>query len=121
MAVKPKIYVFCYGTLKTGNHNHYLVADGTYMGKFITGNQFSLDIAGLPYMTPNEGDGVVGEVFKIDQYTLKQLDTLEGHPEWYTRERISVKSLDTGNHIEVYAYVYRHPIKKAEYTNIVEY
>lgn len=72
-------------------------------------------------MTKQQGAGVVGEIYKVDKQTLSELDTLEGHPNWYRREPIDVFDIDTGKKKEkVEAYVYTGKITKGN-LNIREY
>ncbi len=108
-------YIFFYGTLKSKKHNHPLVSDCLYMGKYVTSNDYSLHVDGLPYMVKEPGSGVVGEVYKVDKQTLKELDALEGHPDWYRREKLSVFDIDTGKKKEnVEAYIYTGRVTKGK-------
>lgn len=90
------MYVFVYGTLKTGEPNHYwleekergearLVGPGTMMDRFplIITTKYN-----LPLLLNCEGEGhqVQGEVYKVDETMLAHLDILEAHPRLYCRE-----------------------------------
>jgi gamma-glutamylcyclotransferase (GGCT)/AIG2-like uncharacterized protein YtfP len=89
--------VAVYGTLKKGysNYNHYLTSS-KYIGKGATKEKYPLVIKGLPYLIENIGQGfnVEVDVFKVSPSVLKDLDALEGHPNWYRRKEIQIKMKD---------------------------
>lgn len=102
------MYVFCYGTLRSGYHNHSYLNGCEYLGNYFTNNDYTLFVSGLPYMVKRKGGGgVEGELYKIDSDTLKRLDKLEGVPDFYYRDIITVYDFEVGNSVE--AYVYLHP------------
>lgn len=102
------MYLFVYGTLKKNKHNNHYLENSTYIGDYCTDNNFTLYISSLPYMVKRKnGGGVKGELYKIDQSTLKLLDKLEGVPTFYYRDLITVYDLEVGNSVD--AYVYLHP------------
>jgi gamma-glutamylcyclotransferase (GGCT)/AIG2-like uncharacterized protein YtfP len=53
-----------------------------------------------------KGLGVYGELYKVDELTLKRLDRLEGHPDFYRRSDITVIDLETGSPVNCQAYIY---------------
>jgi len=89
--------VAVYGTLKKGysNYNHYLTSS-KHLGKGTTKDKYPLVIKGLPYLIENKGQGfnVEVDVFKVSPSVLKDLDALEGHPNWYRRKEIEIKMKD---------------------------
>ena len=91
------MYVFVYGILKQGFHNHYLLENAEFICEATTKDKYPMvNIEeSFPYLINNKGEGyhVQGEVFKIDANILAILDILEGYPEFYTREVIQVVSL----------------------------
>ena len=96
MAESNRTRVFVYGTLKAGhgNHDYYLSGEGVkFLGRcYIRGDYAMYTNGAFPMVT--KGDNlqadfpIVGEVFEIDEPTLHALDGLEGHPEWYCREKV---------------------------------
>ena len=86
-----------YGTLKKGysNYNHYLTSS-KYLGKGETKDKYPLIVKGLPYLIENKGQGfnVDVDVFKVSGSVLRDLDALEGHPNWYRRKEIEIKMKD---------------------------
>ncbi|UPQ88272.1 gamma-glutamylcyclotransferase family protein [Vibrio sinaloensis] len=80
--------VFVYGTLRSGESNHYLLEHSQCLGHYTTPAIYSLYDLG-PYPAVIEGrDAIVGEVYLVDQRTLEQLDRLEDIPVTYRREQI---------------------------------
>lgn len=89
----PPELVFVYGTLKSAHHNNYLLDGARFLGTGITVCRFPLVIRGtLPYLLPypQHGSNVEGEVYLVSIRKLRLLDRLEGHPERYKREKISI-------------------------------
>ena len=82
-----------YGTLKKGysNYYHYL-SSAKHVGSGVTKDKHSLVVAGLPYLIEGGGGGhnVEVDVFKVDDTLLKDLDKLEGHPNWYRRKQVPI-------------------------------
>jgi gamma-glutamylaminecyclotransferase len=105
--------VAVYGTLRKGNGNYYnYLTDSRHVGEGKTKDKYPLVINGLPYMVEAKGKGynVTVDVFAVDDLTLKALDRLEGHPNWYERKKIPIKMADG---TEVMAWLYFNP--KTEY------
>jgi gamma-glutamylcyclotransferase (GGCT)/AIG2-like uncharacterized protein YtfP len=89
--------VFVYGTLKEGfgNYEYYLAGNpgvkklgrcyirGDY--RMYTNGAFPMVVEGSD---PSGDLPIVGEVFEIDENTLHSLDALEGHPDWYCRQKV---------------------------------
>lgn len=89
--------VAVYGTLKKGHGNYYHhLTESKFIGKGVTKDKYPLIVDGLPYLIEEKGKGynVEVEVFKVDDDTFKDLDALEGHPNWYQRKQIPVKLKD---------------------------
>ena len=84
-----------YGTLKKGysNYWHYLTGS-EHIGKGTTKDKYPLLVSGLPYLIENKGVGhnVEVDVFAVSSTVLARLDILEGHPNWYRRKQIKIKS-----------------------------
>ena len=85
--------VAVYGTLKKGysNYWHYL-SGATHIGAGKTLNKYPLLVYGLPYLIDevDKGYNVEVDVFAVSDSRLKQLDQLEGHPNWYRRKQIPI-------------------------------
>ncbi|UOF82491.1 gamma-glutamyl cyclotransferase [Caudoviricetes sp.] len=89
-------YVAVYGTLKVGNSNYYSYLsdkdDAHYVGGGTTKDMYPLIAEGLPYLGSTKGIGhnVEVDVFAVNSATMKRLDSLEGHPNWYCRKEIPI-------------------------------
>ena len=74
--------VFVYGTLRNREENHYLLKNAKYVGTTKTPEGlFALyDLGPFPTAVPVVdvvwSPSIVGEVYEVDDETLKQLDTL---------------------------------------------
>jgi gamma-glutamylcyclotransferase (GGCT)/AIG2-like uncharacterized protein YtfP len=92
-----RVRVFVYGTLKDGfgNHEYFLAGNPgvEYLGRcYITGDYRMYTNGAFPMVTKGDDSSrsahIVGEVYEIDEPTLDALDGLEGHPDWYCREKV---------------------------------
>lgn len=97
--------VFVYGSLKKGFHNHHLLEKSRFLCENSLAGYLMISLGAFPGIIPNPGQftPVYGEVYEVDEKTLKALDRLEGHPHMY--ERTLVK-LNYGE--EAWVYVYKH-------------
>lgn len=88
-------YVAVYGTLKKGYSNYwnYLSGASSFVGRGTTNDKYPLVIKGLPYLINKKGAGhnVSVDVFRVTDRVFKNLDALEGHPNWYRRELVPIK------------------------------
>ena len=100
-----KYNVFVYGTLKKGHGNHRLLEKAKFLGKHITKAKYTLlDLGPYPAVL-NAGDSSIkGEIYEIDQNTLRDLDRLEGYPHLYQRHKI------TSPHGEAWMYTMEDPL-----------
>jgi len=92
---KGKIRVFVYGTLKQDHGNHVLIqaAEGLFMGyDRVEGAYKMCDMGGFPGVY-HPGDAttrntIYGELWALEPEGLATLDMLEGHPNFYKREKL---------------------------------
>lgn len=97
-----------YGTLREGFSNHRLISHCEKVCKGHTEKGLGLAVNGLPYLVRDEaGRGCFVEVYNVDHATLKRCDMLEGHPDWYRRELITVYERPTGHEIKCWCYIYQ--------------
>jgi gamma-glutamylcyclotransferase (GGCT)/AIG2-like uncharacterized protein YtfP len=98
-------YVFVYGTLMSGFGNNRLLKGSALIDHASTEEEYVLVSNGIiPFLMDDVQDSyIVGEVYEVDEKTLKNLDDLEGHPNWYERRIINVVS-DIGDRLKAWAY-----------------
>jgi len=118
MSDEPRERVFVYGTLKRDFCNHALLDEAEFIGEATTVERFGFylgaddyapEVEEIPYLyrhpkVTDEAMSVHGEVWGISPTILRQLDRLEGHPDWYRRESIQVQ-MNSEAHMEVHAYL----------------
>ena len=98
--------VFVYGTLKRGQGNHRLLDNRSeFVADARIGNEFTAYSKGIgyPFMAESPGAGCAGEVYRVNDDVLANLDRLEGHPRYYERK---VRPVVCGDGTEVLAWVY---------------
>lgn len=87
--------VFVYGTLRRGGENHHLLHGSRCVRERTTTADVSIWSNGsFPLMARQAGGRVVGEVYAVSEWTLAQLDRLEGHPSFYEREQLVTRDGD---------------------------
>lgn len=100
-------HVFVYGTLKTGFHNHYLLAGSDFIGAGETVNKYAMYQHGIPYVIKEEAvSRIRGEVYAVNDDTIVHLDRLERHPEWYYREVVDVLLANKSSIIPCWLYFF---------------
>jgi gamma-glutamylcyclotransferase (GGCT)/AIG2-like uncharacterized protein YtfP len=113
-----KMYLFVYGSLRRGFPNHFLLEKSIYMGTYSTVDKYYMIgqvSKSFPYVVAEaEFEGqpsthIIGELYDIDADVLKDLDDLEGHPDFYTRRLVRATD-ELGNNIySAYVYILENP------------
>ena len=94
--------VFVYGTLLSGEVNHYLLTAAEMIGLHRTEPCFTmLDLGAYPGVARGGSTAIAGEIYRIDGKGLERLDRLEDYPRMYDRIRIH------SPHGRAWIYVYR--------------
>jgi gamma-glutamylaminecyclotransferase len=86
-----KTTVFVYGTLKRGQRNHRLLQDQEFLGQARTLPGYRLyDCGRYPALVEDSKNGLAvwGEVWKVSEPVLRQMDEYEGVPDLYSRREI---------------------------------
>ncbi len=99
--------VAVYGTLKRGRGNHRLLQNSKYIGEFLTRKKYPMIVRGsIPFvghgfeflgLDKEVGHNIVVQVYEVDCDTLKLLDALEGHPNWYYRDVVELQGYEYHN------------------------
>jgi gamma-glutamylcyclotransferase (GGCT)/AIG2-like uncharacterized protein YtfP len=64
-------------------------------------------VSGIPFVVKGEQVSTIkGELYRVSSETLRLIDRLEGHPNWYRRELVPVYVWEGGRKREVKAYLY---------------
>ena len=73
--------VFVYGTLMRGETRHHSLSDQEFIGTARTESQYRLflihDYPGLVDTKDGDGLSILGELWSVDQESLKRLDAIE--------------------------------------------
>ncbi len=87
-------YIFVYGTLKKGFGNNYLLSGSKFLGerKTIESKWDMINLGWFPAVVYGKND-IIGELYEVDELTLKNVDHLEGNGTFYTRELVSVSNI----------------------------
>ena len=86
--------VFVYGTLMSGDYNHSLMKEDScvFLKEAITKREFILyDLGGFPGMVKGGNDSIIGELYEACSATIRRMDILEGHPQFYRRSTIELQ------------------------------
>jgi len=102
-AVRRCPLALVYGTLKPGERNHRLIADAVHHGPACSAPAFRLLHAEIPAVDRGGRARIEGELIGVTGEQLARMDRLEGHPDWYRRE---IVTLADGSR----AWMYLHPI-----------
>ena len=99
--------IFVYGTLRKGMGNHHLLEGSGFLGMGETVVRYGMYVlpGGIPYVKRRSGMKavIVGEVYEVDEDTLRRIDRLEGHPDFYRRRLVPVM-LNTEEKIRAWLY-----------------
>ncbi len=107
--------LFVYGSLKKTFHNHLaFLSSSRFLGEAVTldyGFRMVSSFGGsypIAYYKGGSRWGYIkGELYGVDDDTLKRIDMLEGHPEVYRRYTAEVITvLDDGESVKVEAIMY---------------
>jgi gamma-glutamylaminecyclotransferase len=100
--------LFVYGSLKRGYWNNILLEqiNAHFLADVMTEPIWTLrDVGAFPALESGGQNVVSGELWEVPEAGLQFVDALEGHPNWYHRESISVIDSETGEIIEAQTYV----------------
>ena len=93
--------MFVYGTLMKGELHHTSIAHARFLRAAETQPEYELvQIDYYPAMLPGGTHRVIGELYEVDDLTLRTLDRLEDVPHYY--ERLTITLADG---TEAFAYV----------------
>jgi len=106
-------FVFAYGTLMNGYGNHrYYLSQSEYLGKGEITGYALYAVSSFPGIVPECGEKVKGEVYQLDQDTLKRLDNLEGKGNLYLRKKVEVRV--NGQIVQAWTYIWNRETSDIE-------
>lgn len=83
--------VFVYGTLRKNLGWNHLLKNSEFISNAITKDSYAMYANSIPYVKESEKvSSIKGEIYLVNDETLKNLDSLENHPNWYFRKEIEV-------------------------------
>ncbi len=105
--------IFVYGTLKRGYSNHRLLTGASFLCGGRTREKYALYTSGIPFVIKDEKiSQIQGEIYLVDETTLANLDLLEGHPNWYCREKTEIILEEGWPTVTAWLYFYPYPTGK---------
>lgn len=104
--------VFVYGTLMKKYWNHYFLEGKICIGEGKLKGYEMYHVSSFPGIVESKQNEVLGEVYEIDEETLKRLDRLEAAGIMYIRKEESV--IVNGEEIKAFVYVWNESIKGCE-------
>ena len=107
MAVK----VFVYGTLMQNRSNHHFLHHQTFLNRAVV-NDIALYNVTLYYpgAVHKANRKICGEIYIVDEKTLKSLDELEDNGNLYRREIFSAV-LENGETVDAWVYLWLSPVQ----------
>jgi phosphoserine aminotransferase len=86
-----EIPLFVYGTLLRGERSHQRLGGARFLRETATSPGFGLvDLGDYPGMVRAKRGAVAGELYRVDEQTVCELDAFEGHPELYWRTEVEL-------------------------------
>ena len=114
--MENKYKVAVYGSLRKGLYNHYLMSHSDFIKTISVEVPFKMISMSdrFPALIPTkENNLVVFELYKIDDKTARNLDILEGYPDFYSKKYIKIEDED-------YLVYYLYPLKITNEEEVVK-
>lgn len=114
--MENKYKVAVYGSLRKGLYNHYLMSHSDFIKTVNVEVPFKMISMSdrFPALIPTkENNLVVFELYKVDDKTARNLDILEGYPDFYSKKYIKIEDED-------YLVYYLSPLKITNEEEVVK-
>lgn len=114
--MENKYKVAVYGSLRKGLYNHYLMSHSDFIKTVSVEVPFKMISMSdrFPALIPTkENNLVVFELYKVDDKTARNLDILEGYPDFYSKKYIKIEDED-------YLVYYLSPLKITNEEEVVK-
>lgn len=97
--------IFVYGSLRKGMGLNAVLTTSKLLGTVRTLPKYTMyDLGAFPCIEKNGTTSITGDVYKVDDDTLIQLDMIEGVPNLYYRDKIETEDIYIDNIGNLYAY-----------------
>ncbi len=106
-----KNLVFVYGTLMRGERANDFLCDAEFAGDAVLKDYAMYNLGSYPGIIAHAGEAVLGELYYVDDATLKHLDEYEGEGSLYHRITVRVRTSD-GEYADALAYLYAHQVNE---------
>lgn len=104
--------VFTYGTLMKGQRAYGIFGDMKFISDGILNDYGIFEVGSYPAVVPVEGFRVFGEIYEVNEETLRRLDEYEGEGFLYLRKRLPIET-ESGT-VPVWVYVYNRDVSSLE-------
>lgn len=104
--------VFTYGTLMKGQRAYGIFGDMKFISDGILNGYGIFEVGSYPAVVPVEGFRVFGEIYEVNEETLRRLDEYEGEGFLYLRKRLPIET-ESGT-VPVWVYVYNRDVSSLE-------
>lgn len=114
--MENKYKVAVYGSLRKGLYNHYLMSHSDFIKTVSVEVPFKMISMSdtFPALIPTkESNLVVFELYKVNDKTARNLDILEGYPDFYSKKYIKIEDED-------YLVYYLSPLKITNEEEVVK-
>ncbi len=107
-----KQLVFTYGTLMKGQRAYGIFGEITYIGDGVLKDYGLYEVGTYPAAVPVKGFQVFGELYEIDEETLKRFDDYEDEGDLYIRRLVKIET-DKGP-VDAWFYEYNKDVSHME-------
>ncbi|MBW4935880.1 gamma-glutamylcyclotransferase family protein [Marinobacter sp. F4206] len=105
-----KHLVAVYGTLKRGGSNSGLLRSGTFLGEDSLTELTLYDLGPYPGAVARPSDGVVVEVYAVNERILAELDILEDYFPAAPKDSLYLRKRTATRHGSAWVYIYNRPV-----------
>ena len=86
------VKVFVYGTLMRGHINHsYYLSKSKFLGEAELDGYAMYSVSSFPGIVSETSGKVKGEVYSVNEETLRKLDSLEGEGSLYIKKMVDIQ------------------------------
>lgn len=102
--------VAVYGSLRQGFENHDIISDSEYLGEDWIFDIALYDLGPYPGAKTETSSGVLVEIYRVDDRTLKALDELEDYSEQNPANSLYIRTVTRTRFGNAFIYLYNRHI-----------